>query len=169
MNLMQGRRLVRRYWWQLILRGILAIVFGFLMFIWPHIGLIVLLALFGAWVFVDGLFDIAAAFEERRTQSRWWILLLEGLTGIIIGILTFVWAIITGIFEIVAAIWLSRAIRGEWWLALAGILSVIFGLIMFFSPRSFALAIVWLIAAYAIIFGIVLLIRAMMIRSLFDW
>ncbi len=154
------------------------------MFIWPHIGLIVLLALFGAWVFVDGLFDIAAAFEERRTQSRWWILLLEGLTGIIIGILTFVWpgitalvlltfiavwAIITGIFEIVAAIWLSRAIRGEWWLALAGILSVIFGLIMFFSPRSFALAIVWLIAAYAIIFGIVLLIRAMMIRSLFDW
>lgn len=182
LNAMIDRKLARRYWWQLIIRGIIAIIFGILAFAWPGLTLVVLVILFGAWTLVDGIFSVAAAIEERQTYGRWWVLLLWGIVGIVIGILTFVlpeatalilftliaiWAIVTGITEIGAAIWLSRAIRGEWLLALAGVISIVFGAIMFIEPRVFALAVVYLIAAYAIIFGILLLLRAMVVRSLF--
>ena len=176
------RKLARRYWWQLIIRGIIAIIFGILAFAWPGITLAILIIFFGAWVLVDGIFSVAAAVEERQTYGRWWVLLLWGIVGIVIGILTFIlpgatalvlftliaiWAIVTGIIEISAAIWLSRAIKGEWLLALAGVISIIFGAIMFIEPRAFALAVVYLIAAYAIIFGILLLLRSIVVRSLF--
>ncbi len=170
---------LHRNWWLVALRGVLAIVFGVLAFIWPGITLMVLVLLFGAYALVDGIFAVIAALTNHAGANRGWVL-LEGVAGIIAGILTFVWpgitaivllfvigawAIVTGVLEIIAAIQLRREISNEWLLILGGILSVLFGLYIVIFPRLGALSVVWLIAAYAIIFGIVFLVLGLRLRS----
>src|SRR6201991_3843501 len=168
-------------WWALLLRGIAAIAFGLLAFVWPGITLTVLVLLWGAYALVDGAFAIAAGLKSHGENKRWWVLLLEGLLSVAAGIFAFVipgitalilliliaaWAIVTGIFEIVAAIQLRKYIKGEWLLALAGVASVIFGLALLFNPGVGALALVWLIGAYSIVFGVLLIVFGLRLHSL---
>lgn len=168
-----------RNWWFFLLRGVIALFFGILTFIWPGITLTVLVLLFGAYALVDGVFAIITALKAPRGVARWWVLLLEGILGVGIGILTFVWpattvfallyliaawAIITGIFEIGAAIRLRRVITNEWLLVLSGSLSILFGLVLMLMPVAGLLAVVWLIGVYAALFGVLLLILAFRLR-----
>lgn len=172
-----------RNWWVLAIRGVAAILFGIAAFLWPGITLTVLVLLFGAYVLVDGIFAVVAGISVRKEQERWWMMVLEGVAGIIIGVLTFLypsitalvllyfiaaWAIVTGAFEIAAAIRLRREIEGEWLLALAGIASLIFGVLLVIMPGPGALALIWLIGAYAIVFGVLMLVLAFRLRSLRD-
>jgi uncharacterized membrane protein HdeD (DUF308 family) len=147
----------------------------------PGITLTALVLLYGAFALVDGVFAVAAALFGRRRGMPWWAMLVEGLFGIAIGILTFAWpgitalallyliaawAVITGVFEIAAAIRLRQEIQGEWLLALSGALSVLFGVVLVLYPGAGALAVVWLIGAYAIAFGVLLLVLGFRLRSL---
>ncbi|MCB0008350.1 MAG: HdeD family acid-resistance protein [Anaerolineales bacterium] len=169
-----------RYWWLVGLRGLFAIIFGVLAFAWPGITLSALVILFGAYAIVDGISNIATGVSHRDTNDRWWVLLLEGVVGIAAGIVAFVytgitaivllyliafWAIFTGVMEIVAAIRLRQEIENEWTLGLMGVLSVILGLIMIVSPGAGALALIWLIATYAILFGALLIYLAFKLRQ----
>jgi uncharacterized membrane protein HdeD (DUF308 family) len=168
-------------WWALVLRGIAAILFGVLAFMWPHVTLTALVFLFGAYALVDGVFAIFAGIKSHAENRRWWVLLVEGLFSFIAGVLAFVvpgitamillimisaWAIVTGLFEIAAAIQLRNYITGEWLLALAGAVSVLFGIALLINPRAGALVVVWIIGAYAILFGILLLGLGLKLRSL---
>lgn len=157
-------------WWTLALRGLAAVIFGILAYIWPDVTFTVLVLLFGAYALWDGVFALIGAF---RTQGeRRWMLVLEGLVGIAAGLVTFfwpgaatlailtiiaAWAIITGIFEIIAAIRLREEIEGEWFLLLSGLLSVLFGIALAIWPAAGLVAVTWMIGAYAIIFGILLI------------
>ena len=169
-----------RNWWALALRGLAAIVFGIVALVVPHITLVALIALFGAYALVDGIFALVSAVRAAEHRTRWWPLLLEGLAGVVLGVLTFFWpgltalvllyfiaswAIITGVFEILAAIELRREISGEWVLALTGVLSVLFGLLLYAFPGAGALTVVWLIGAYALVFGVLLVGLALSLRS----
>jgi len=171
--------LLTRNWWVLAVRGLLAVIFGFLAFVWPEITLGVLVILFGAYALVDGLFAAITALADRRTSTDWGIL-LQGIAGIGAGVLTFiwprvtalvllyliaVWALVTGVLEIFAAIQLRKEIKGEWVLGLSGIASVLFGLLLVIRPGSGVLALVWLIGAYAILFGALLILLAFRLRS----
>ncbi len=170
-----------RYWWVLALRGVIAILFGILVFLWPQLAWIVAVASFGAFALVDGIFAIVAAVSGHHPGRPWWSLLFEGLFGISAGVITFVWpgitelallwviaywAVATGIFEIIAAIQLREVIEGEWLLALSGVLSVVFGLLLVILPGPGALALAWLIGAYALAFGVLLLVLAFRLREL---
>ncbi len=166
---------VTRNRWAWALRGAAAIIFGLLTFIWPGISLLILVTLFGAYALVDGIFAIVAAFSRHRAEGQRWLLALAGMVGIVAGVFTFlwpgvtalgllyiiaVWALVTGVLEIVAAIRLRREIRGEWALIVGGVLTVLFGLALAISPGAGALAVLWLIASYAIAFGILMIIQS---------
>lgn len=166
-----------KYWWALALRGLVAVLFGLLTFILPGITLVTLVLLFGAYALVDGIFNVIAFF---RVAAHHWALLIEGIIGIIAGILTFAWpaitaivllyliafwAIFTGAFEIVAGIRLRKAIRNEWLLLMIGVFSLLFGILILFAPGAGALAIVLWIGAYAIVFGVGLIALAFRLRG----
>ncbi len=168
-------------WWALVLRGLAAIGFGLLAFLWPHITLTALVFLWGAYALVDGVLAIGAGVKSHGENKRWWVLLLEGILGVAAGVIAFVipgitalvlliviaaWAMVTGVFEIAAAIQLRKYIKGEWLLALAGVASVLFGFALILNPGAGALALVWLIGAYAIVFGVVLIGFGLRLHSL---
>ncbi len=169
-----------RNWWALLIRGIAAVIFGILAFLWPGITLVVIGVLFGAYAFVDGVFAIVAAVRAAQSHERWWPFVLEGIVGFVIAAITFydvgitlfalyitiaAWALITGILEIVAAIQLRKAIANEWLLILAGICSILFSILMIWHPGVAALAIIWIIAAYAIVFGIMMIALSLRLRA----
>jgi uncharacterized membrane protein HdeD (DUF308 family) len=166
-------------WWVFAARGVLAILLAVFAFARPDITFTFLVLLFGAYAFFDGLFAIAAALEGVSPARRWWAVLLEGVVGLTIGILTFTappvvglgiiwaiafWAVLTGIFEILAAFRLRRSVRGEWWLALAGVLSILLGILVFVNPAAGALWLAWLLGAYALLFGVTMFGLAIRLR-----
>lgn len=166
-----------RNWWVLALRGLVAVLFGLLTFFVPGITLVTLVLLFGAYALVDGIFNVVGFF---RLASHHWALLIEGVIGIIAGVLTFAWpaitaivllyviafwAIFTGIFELIAGIRLRKTISNEWLLLLMGVFSLLFGVLILFAPGAGALAIVLWIGAYALVFGIFLLALAFRLRG----
>lgn len=172
--------ILARNWWTLALRGVLSILFGLAAFLWPGLTLGALVLLFGAYAFVDGAFAVAAALVGRTGGMPWWALLVEGLIGLAAGVATALWPGITalallymiaawsaatGVFEMVAAIRLRREIRGEWALFLSGLLSVVFGLVLVMFPGAGALALAWYIGAYAVVFGVLLVVLGFRLRS----
>jgi uncharacterized membrane protein HdeD (DUF308 family) len=171
---------LRRNWWMPALRGLIAVIFGILAIIWPGLTVLTLIIFFGAFAIVDGVFAIGTAIWRAEQRMEWWPLLAEGILGIIIGIIAFVWpsltalgllyvigawAIITGAVEIVAALRLRAMIPNEWFLIVSGALSVLWGLILFIFPGTGAIALVWLIGIFAIIYGVALIAFAMRVRS----
>ena len=170
----------RLNWWLLALRGLVAVLFGVLAFVWPGATLITLVWLFGAFALVNGLLSLILAAKAPKGYPRIGSLILGGLLGILAGLLTFVmpgitalgllmliaaWAIVTGIMEVVAAIRLRKIIANEWLLFLAGIASVAFGVILFLQPAAGALALIWWIGAWALVFGILLIVLAFRMRN----
>lgn len=168
-----------RNWWLILLRGILAIIFGVLTFIWPGITLVTLVLLYGAYALVDGVFALAAAIMGGAPAPRWWLAVV-GLLGIAAGIATFLWpgltafvllffiafwAIALGIMEIIGAIRLRKEIDNEWWLVASGVLAVLFGLILIVQPGAGALSLILVIGAFAILHGITLVLFAFRLRG----
>jgi uncharacterized membrane protein HdeD (DUF308 family) len=169
-----------RNWWLLAIRGIAAILFGLAALIWPGPTLTVLVLLFGAYALVDGVFGLVAGIRRAAGgEGRWGWLVVEGLLGIAAGIAAFVWpgltalvllyliaawAILTGVFELVSAIRLRQEITGEVWLALGGLASIVFGILLLVYPSAGALAVVWIIGVYGILFGVLLLGLAFRLR-----
>jgi uncharacterized membrane protein HdeD (DUF308 family) len=153
-------------WWLLLLRGIAAIAFGVLAFLWPGITLLTLILFWGAYAVVDGIFSLWSAISGKG-GSRWWLALV-GICGIVAGVLAFAlpgvtalvllmfiagWAIATGILQVWGAIRLRKEIEGEWLLILSGLLSIAFGLVLIAWPGPGVLAVIWLIGSFAILEG----------------
>jgi uncharacterized membrane protein HdeD (DUF308 family) len=175
---------IERNWWVLLLRGIFAILFGVMAFAWPGITLWALVILYGVYALLDGITAVGLGFaahgEAQGAGRAWWEMVLVGALGIAAGIVTFVWpgvtatalliiiaawAIVRGIAEIVAAIRLRKMIEHEWMLGFAGLLSVAFGVILLARPVAGALAMVWVIGAWAILFGIVAIVLSLKLRA----
>jgi len=172
--------MLARNWWVLVLRGVLAGLFGLAAFFWPGLTALVLVSLFGAYALIDGIFAVVAGIQQYGKHERWWAVLLEGIVGILIGLLTFfwpgvtalgllyfiaAWALVTGVFEIVAAIRLRREIEGEWLLGLSGVASVLFGLLLVIFPSAGVLSVIWIIGAYALLFGVIMIILGLRMRG----
>jgi len=169
-----------RNWWALLLRGFAAVLFGGLAFLIPGTTIYALVILFGAYAFVDGVFAIASAVRAAEAHERWWPFVIEGVIGLAIAAVTFfqphitafalyitiaVWAFLTGIFEIVAAVQLRKAIAGELLLIVSGVLSILFAALLVAFPQVGALTIVYIIGAYAVVFGVLMIGLAFRLRG----
>ena len=86
-----------RNWWAFLIRGIAGIVFGAIAFLYPGAAAAALVILFGAYALIDGIFAIVAAVRAAESHQRWGGLLLSGIAGIAIGVVTFVWPSITAL------------------------------------------------------------------------
>jgi uncharacterized membrane protein HdeD (DUF308 family) len=163
-------------WWNLLLRGILSILFGVMTFAVPGWTLLSLALLYGVYALIDGVLSVWFGAGARA-----WPLVLFGVLGIAAGIFTLytpwatavallyligAWAVVRGIFEIITAVRLRHEITNEWSLIFAGVVSVVVGLIFLGRPGAGALALAWVIAAWAIVAGLLLIKLALRVRSL---
>src|SRR5438876_6243285 len=153
-------------WWLLALRGLVAVLFGVLAFMWPGATLITLVWLFGAFALVNGILSLVLAAKTPKGYPKVGSLIFGGLLGILAGLLAFVmpgitalglliliaaWAIVTGIMELVAAVKLRKIINNEWLLVLAGTASGVFGGLLLFQRPAGPLALIWLIRAWSLL------------------
>ena len=174
-------KMITGRWWTFVLRGLMAILFGILSFLMPGMALLTLVFLFGIYAISEGIVNLIGAFRRRGGEKHWGSLLLGGLVSVISGVLALVfpgitalallyliagWAVATGILQIVAALRLRRQITGEWLLGTAGILSILFGVLLMLFPGPGALAVVLWIAAYAIVFGAMLIALGLKLRRI---
>jgi len=172
---------LKRHWWVPVIRGIIAIIFGIIALAYPGLTVATLVIFFGAWVLVDGVFRVIGAIGHRASDPEWGWHLIIGIVGIIIGLLTFhapritalaliiyiaAWALMIGVTEIAYAIKMRREIKGEWFLILMGVISIVFAVMLLWNPLPGALALVWLIGWYAIVFGILGIILGFRLRGL---
>lgn len=171
--------LLAQRWWVLVVRGLVAILFGLCALIWPGLTVGILVALFAIYALMNGVFTLIGGLRAESRMRRA-TLILEGAISIAAGILTWVWpglttlallyfivawAILIGIMEIVAAVQLRNEIASAWHLGVAGALSLLFGLICLIHPASGALAIIWVVALYPIAFGITLIMLGFRLRG----
>jgi uncharacterized membrane protein HdeD (DUF308 family) len=174
--------MLARNWWIFAVRGVAAIVFGVLAVLWPGVTLVVLVALFAAYALVDGislLISLVRGDPEARRSG--WAVGIMGVLGIVAAFVAFLWPGITvlsllyvvafwsiavGVFQLVAAIRLRREIEGELWLAIGGVVAILFGLYLAVFPGAGLVSLVWLVAVWAIVFGITSLVLAFRLRGL---
>src|SRR5437667_9111719 len=172
---------LKRHWWVPVIRGIAAIVFGIIAFVYPGLTIATLVLFFGAWVLIDGIFRIVGAIGHRASDPDWGWHLVIGILGIVVGLLTFhapqitalalviyiaAWALMIGASEIAIAVKMRREIKGEWFLILMGLISIIFAVMLLWNPIAGAAAVIWLIAWYAVVIGILGVIFGFRLRSL---
>lgn len=173
-------QVLARNWWALALRGLFAIIFGLIALFSPGLTLVALVILFGAYSLVDGIFGVVAAVRAAESHTRWGWLLVEGIAGILTGVITFVWpgitaivllyliaawALVTGVLELIAGFRLRGHLANEVMLLLGGAASIIFGVLLIMRPAAGALALLWLIGVYALVFGALVLTLAFRIRG----
>ena len=171
--------ILSRFWWATLIRGCVWVLFGVLVFARPGISLVTLTFLFGLFALADGIVNVMSAIGAQEYE-HWWLVLLAGISGILVGALTFfnpgatalmllffiaLWAIVTGVVEIIAAVQLRNEIEGEFWYGLGGLISVAFGVFLVARPGAGALAVLWLIASFAILFGTIQILLAFEARS----
>jgi uncharacterized membrane protein HdeD (DUF308 family) len=167
-------------WWLFTLRGVLGIIFGILALIFPGPTILSLVLLFSAYMLVDGIFGIISAVRAiRRKEDRWGLLIFEGLLDIATGVVAFLWPGLT----VVAFVWLIAAWaivsgglmtaagfrlnieHGRWWLVLGGLLSLAYGVLLIITPLIGAVVFTWWLGAYALVFGVALVIFSLKLRS----
>jgi len=172
---------LKRHWWVPVIRGIFAIVFGIIAFVYPGLTIATLVLFFGAWVLIDGIFRIVGAIGHRASDPDWGWQLVIGILGIVVGLLTFhapqitalalviyiaAWALMIGASEIAIAVKMRREIKGEWFLILMGLASIVFAVLLLWNPIAGAAAVIWLVAWYAVVIGILAIFFGFRLRSL---
>jgi len=172
---------LKQHWWVPVLRGVAAIIFGVIAFTHPVMAATTLVLFFGAWVLIDGIFRVVGAISNRDPDRDWGFNLIIGILGIIVGLLTFhapgvtalalviyiaAWALMMGATEIALAIKLRREIKGEWFMILMGLASIIFAGLLLWNPLAGAAALIWIIAWYAVIMGVLGIVFGFRLRSL---
>ncbi|MGB2931020.1 MAG: HdeD family acid-resistance protein [Methyloceanibacter sp.] len=166
-------------WWAVGLRGLLGIAFGLICLLVPAAAILALVLLFSAYMLVDGVLAIVSGIKAARSGERWGLLILEGVVDLAAGAVAFLWPAITAVvFVLLVAVWalISGALmlaaafslkleHGRWWLALGGIASLIFGIVLIIAPAVGAVVLTWWIGAYALIFGVLLLVLAFQLHA----
>ena len=177
-----ARALVKRTWWVFLIGGIAAVIFGILAFMKPGIALMVLAMFFAAWILVDGVSNLIGSFQNRD-KDGWWIMLLIGILGICVGgfalfnppvsMLALIYlvafqAILLGVFLLMLGYKVRAATEKEWILYVTGALSVLFGILVIMQPEAGGVTIVYMVAGWAILIGLLKIYFGFKIKNIPD-
>ena len=175
-----AQALVKRAWWAFVVGGLAMTVFGLLAFSNPGLALLVLATFFAASVLVDGVSNILGSLQNRE-KDGWWILLLMGLLGTAVGsyalfnpplsiavfiLLVAFEAVVLGVFLIMLGFKVRKATSREWLLYLAGVLSILFGLVVIANPVAGSRTVVYMIASWSLVIGILKVMFGLKVRKL---
>ncbi len=176
MAIFSAVRTMSEHWWVLLLRGLLAILFGILAFAWPGLTVVILVTIWGVYALIDGIFGVVAGI-----RGKWTSLVILGLLGIAAGVVALlwpgltavsllwvlaIWIIVAGAMQISAAIRLRKEVQGEWMWIASGVLMVGLGLLFFLRPGAGILSVTWLLGSLAIVWGILLVMLAFKLKGL---
>lgn len=178
-NIDSASSMLAKNWWLFLLRGIFGIVFGLLAFLFPGPTMLSLVLLFSAYMLVDGLVGIISAVRAMRRKDQWGLLIFEGLLNIAVGVAAFIWPGLTVLaFVFMVAFWaiVSGALmmaagfrlkldHGRWWMVLGGLLSLAYGALLVAMPLIGAVVLTWWMGAYAMVFGIALVVLSFKLRA----
>jgi len=178
------RNAISDYWLSITARGLVAVLFGVMAFIWQDVTLHMLIVLFGGVVLLDGAFSLifATRINEFHDRMWMWMLIVPGILGVVLGITAIawpaetavsllyfvaVWAIAVGLLEFAIGIQLGSEVGGGWMLTGCGIWSTLFGMSLVAWPHIALHGLIWLLGACAIFFGAALMFLGLRIRSVF--
>jgi uncharacterized membrane protein HdeD (DUF308 family) len=171
--------LLAQNWWAVALRGVLGILFGLVALFMPGAAMLSLALLFGVYLMLDGVFGIVSALRAARSHERWGWLLAEAILNLVMGLIalafplaavlafvlvTAVWALLSGGTMLAAASQLHIS-HGRWWLVLGGLVSIVWGVLLIIAPLIGAVVLTWWLGAYAVVFGILLLVLSFQLRG----
>lgn len=169
-----------RFWWMLILRGVISLLFALLAFTRPEVTFTAMVIMLGAFFLADGLLALYLGWQMRGEDDEWWSVFLEGGLGVVLGLMALLrpeiaaativmfialWCLLSGVFEIFSAIRLRKEIENEWMLGLAGLVSIALGVLMLFNPTAGAISMMWWIGIYAAIFGVFFVLLGLRLRN----
>jgi len=175
-----NKNVLSKYWGAILFRGILAILFGLVALFWTGITIEVLVILFALYALIGGVVSMIGSFMAMKDHSNWWMYLLQGIAGVVIGIMVFswpaitvlillyfvaIWAIVSGFIEIIVSFSEKEEVVGKWVLGTAGVMSLIIGLCLFLFPAVSVELLIWIIGIYALIFGISLCMFSFQIKK----
>jgi uncharacterized membrane protein HdeD (DUF308 family) len=172
---------VRAVWWLVLLRGVLAVLFGLFALFAPGSALLALVFVFGAYAVLDGITAVAAGLRHRRQEAHWVWHLVEGVISIVAGVVAFAWpgvtalvilylvafwSVFTGVSEIMESFAMRRRGSATWgWMLAAGALGVLLGIVLVAAPGAGLLTLLWLVGVYAVVFGVLIIGWAVRLRS----
>ncbi|QOG23462.1 HdeD family acid-resistance protein [Bradyrhizobium sp. SEMIA] len=168
-----------RNWWLFNLRGIFGVLFGLTALLFPGPTMLSLVILFSAYMLFDGVAGIISAVRAMRRRDQWGFLIFEGLLNIAVGVVALLWPDLTVVaFVLLVAAWaiisgglmMAAGFRlnishGRWWLVVGGLCSLIYGALLIAMPLIGAVVLTWWMGAYALVFGISLIILSFQLRS----
>ncbi|ODT99291.1 MAG: hypothetical protein ABS81_26005 [Pseudonocardia sp. SCN 72-86] len=172
---------IRGVWWLVLLRGVLAILFGLVLLFTPGTALLALVLVFGVYAVLDGVTAVVAGIRHRADDNHWGWHVVQGVISVIAGVLAFAWpgvtvlailfviafwSIVGGIAEISESMTMRRNGSSTWgWVLAAGILSVIFGILLVVQPGVGLATLLWISGIWALVFGVVVVVWAFRLRS----
>ena len=173
------KSVAKAVWWLVLLRGIFMVIFGIIALVSPGIALLTLVWLFGLYAILDGIAAIVIGVRTRG-EPHWVWTIVQGVVSVLAGVIAFAWpgvtvlailfviafwSIVGGIAEVVESFMMRRRGSEGWgWMLAAGIVSVLFGVVLLASPGAALITLLWLVGAYAIVFGVIIIVWAVRLR-----
>lgn len=166
-------------WWLIALRGVLSVLFGILVFVFPLMGVLVVITMLAVWFLIDGVLGLwHAVTGPAPEEGRFWhilhavvdiaagavLLLMPGLSALTLVFIAAAWSIITGVTEIVMAFKGKSRFGSPWLLGLAGVAGIVVGILLIAAPGPGLIALMWMIAIQAILLGVALIAMGLRLR-----
>ena len=167
-------------WWTFLLRGILALIFGIIVLVWPAATVYVLIILFGLFALIEGLFATGYSIYKAAKGMKFFGLLMLGIISVLVGAIVLArpgvstlavvwviafWAILRGVMLIVSAFEMTGSAGIRWLIGIIGVLAIVVGLIFFIHPGFGLVTIIAVLGIYALVAGLFLIIASFMVRS----
>jgi len=173
-------------WWVVLLRGLLAVLFGIIALLAPAAALTGIVIVFGAYAIVDGVAAISHAVQLRRSGSGWGSLLFQGIVSVLAGFVALIFPALTGVIGGLFALWtivIYAVMHGALGIASAAglrdgrsralgivsaVLTLLFGILLgiltLITPGATVLSLIWIVGVYAILFGVMFIVAALQLR-----